>query len=180
MLILRSFSFYTPAKVVAEGIRYLRDTNKNDWYESQKSFQADTLKIVYDTENIIISAAKDVSGLWPEGASVAEISADDVPAAFDINGSWIFDGTGIKARTYSASEWLARAESERQSLLTVANDTIADWRTELGLGVISEEDKTSLTAWMIYIKTVKQLDLSGVFTEKEYNDLVWPEIPDVA
>ncbi|SUG37848.1 bacteriophage tail protein [Salmonella enterica subsp. arizonae] len=49
-------------------------------------------------------------------------------------------------------DYHAKAETTRQKLLTDANSTIADWRTELALGEISDDDKVSLTQWMAYIQ----------------------------
>lgn len=44
-----------------------------DWYESQKLFSDNTLKIVVNENNIVISASYDVSMLTPLNASVYEI-----------------------------------------------------------------------------------------------------------
>ncbi|MFV4742504.1 tail fiber assembly protein [Citrobacter portucalensis] len=52
------------------------------------------------------------------------------------------------------------AELERTALLAQANAKTADWRTELALGIISDEDKSGLIAWMQYIKQVKAVDTS--------------------
>lgn len=52
------------------------------------------------------------------------------------------------------------AELQRTSLLVHANAVTADWRTELALGIISDEDKARLIAWMEYIKQVKAVDMS--------------------
>ncbi|MDC6402808.1 tail fiber assembly protein [Enterobacter asburiae] len=38
----------------------------------------------------------------------------------------------------------AQAEKERQRLLTNASSFTDDWRTELSLGIISDEDKAKL------------------------------------
>lgn len=177
MLIMQSFSLYTPKETIAEGIQYLRDENNNDWYEGQKLFHAETLKVVFNADDIIISAAKDVSGLWPVGASVAEVSTGSVPADFCVDGRWIFDGNGIKKKTYSASEWQSLAGNKRQELLDEANSITADWRTELNLGIISDGDKATLVDWMTYIKAVKALDLSTVKDEAGFISLIWPIKP---
>lgn len=55
---------------------------------------------------------------------------------------------------------VAAAELERTALLAQANAKTADWRTELALGIISDEDKSDLIAWMQYIKQVKAVDTS--------------------
>lgn len=73
--------------------------------------------------------------------------------------------------------WQACAEQQRQNLLTAANATIADWRTELQLDVIGEEDKAALIKWMSYIKAVKALDLTAINDEGEYKAVIWPILP---
>lgn len=64
-----------------------------------------------------------------------------------------------------------QAEAEKQSLLANAEAVTADWRTELALGIISNEDKAKLTEWMQYIKAVKAVDVSTA------PDISWPEPP---
>jgi hypothetical protein len=44
--------------------------------------------------------------------------------------------------------------------LSKAQETISFWQTELQLGIISDEDKASLIAWMQYIKAVQAVDTS--------------------
>ncbi|EBS0255991.1 phage tail protein, partial [Salmonella enterica subsp. enterica serovar Java] len=52
-----------------------------------------------------------------------------------------------------------------------------DWRTELALGEISDDDKDSLTKWMAYIRALKTLDLSGVKDSATFTEIRWPELP---
>ncbi|MCP6259269.1 tail fiber assembly protein, partial [Klebsiella pneumoniae] len=78
------------------GVVFLRDENGNDWYECQKFFHENTIKIVYDSDNIVVSISNDVSTLWPVGASVAEIEI--LPEGVDINGNWMFDGKNVVER----------------------------------------------------------------------------------
>ncbi|EBQ9796699.1 phage tail protein, partial [Salmonella enterica subsp. enterica serovar Kottbus] len=66
----------------------------------------------------------------------------------------------------------------RQNLLDDANDATKDWRTELSLGIISDEDKASLVKWMTYIKALNALNLSGAKDEAGYNAIKWPDKPE--
>ena len=50
-------------------------------------FHENTIKIVYDSDNIVVSISNDVSTLWPVGASVAEI--ETLPDGVDIE--WEMD-----------------------------------------------------------------------------------------
>ncbi|EBX6689621.1 tail fiber assembly protein, partial [Salmonella enterica subsp. salamae serovar Sofia] len=90
------------------------------------------------------------------------------------DGSWLYrDGKVLPVPV----DYQAKAETTRQKLLTDANSTIADWRTELALGEISDDDKASLTKWMAYIRELKSLDLTGVSDEATFTAIRWPALP---
>ncbi|CAM8576489.1 hypothetical protein ESCOMMO164M2_22725 [Escherichia coli] len=46
---------------------WLWSEDGKNWYEEVKNFQPDTIKIVYDANNIIVAITKDASTLNPEG-----------------------------------------------------------------------------------------------------------------
>ncbi|HFP3565262.1 TPA: tail fiber assembly protein, partial [Escherichia coli] len=71
------------------------------------------------------------------------------------------------------------AESQRSALISDAKETISLWQSELLLGIISDDDKESLTEWLSYIKALQGLDLSDVADEESYNATVWPDEPGV-
>lgn len=85
--------------------------------------------------------------------------------------------------TWNGSEWVTdteaqhmadveAAEQQKAALLAEAQATISLWQTELQLGIISDEDKASLIAWMNYIKAVQAVDTSAA------PDINWPEKPE--
>ncbi|WP_213322545.1 tail fiber assembly protein [Klebsiella aerogenes] len=159
-------------------IIFYRDEKGRDWYESQKLFAEDTLKVCYNDKNVIVQYSRDVSSLVPDGMSVAEVT--DFNLAPDIiltDGTWSFDGENIVKRTYTAPEIQQRAEDKRQQLIASASDTISLWQSELLLGVINDEDKASLIQWMAYIKALQVLDFSDMDDETGYDAIVWPEPP---
>lgn len=63
------------------------------------------------------------------------------------------------------------ADKQKTALLVEAQETISFWQTELQLGIISDEDKARLIAWMQYIKAVQAVDTSKA------PDITWPEKP---
>ncbi|OSN01537.1 phage tail protein [Lonsdalea britannica] len=73
----------------------------------------------------------------------------------------------------SKEEYRLAAESQRQTLLTEADKVTADWRVELMLGDISDDNKTKLSAWMAYKTAVKAVDVSTA------PDVSWPAEPEV-
>lgn len=87
----------------------------------------------------------------------------------------IFDKwDGSQWITDSASEREAQineAGRQRETLLAQADSIMADWRTMLMLGEISNADKLKLSAWMAYKSELKAIDVT---TAPEIN---WPEPP---
>ena len=85
--------------------------------------------------------------------------------------------------TWNGSEWVAdteakhaadveAAEQQKAALLLEGKATIGLWQTELQLGIISDEDKASLIAWVNYIKAVQAVDTSTA------PGITWPEKPE--
>lgn len=68
---------------------------------------------------------------------------------------------------------IADAELQRQALLAHVDNLTSDWRVELMLGDISEENKKKLSSWMAYKTAVKAVDVSTA------PDVSWPAQPEV-
>ncbi|EAM8948251.1 tail fiber assembly protein [Salmonella enterica] len=68
---------------------------------------------------------------------------------------------------------IADAEQHRQALLAQVDELTSDWRVELMLGDISEENKKKLSRWMAYKTSVKAIDVSTA------PHVSWP-VPPVA
>ena len=117
---------------------------------------------VYSTETgdaMLVS----LPGDYPEGTTTL---APSTP--YDTwNGSeWVTDTEAQQAADVEA------AEQKKSALLLEAQTTISLWQTELQLGIISNEDKASLIAWMNYIKAVQAVDTSKA------SDIIWPDKPE--
>ncbi|EDT3961291.1 tail fiber assembly protein [Salmonella enterica] len=171
---LKNVSRYCPENPeYGAGVQYFRSEDGLDFYDSQDKFTKKYKLCVEPTTGVICSVSEDVSRLYPAGFSVVE--TDELPDGCDISGKWRFvDGTVSPVPV----DYHKKAESQRQNLLDDANDATKDWRTELSLGVISDEDKASLVKWMTYIKALNALDLSGVKNEAGYNAIKWPDKPE--
>ncbi|MDJ6050591.1 tail fiber assembly protein, partial [Salmonella enterica] len=74
------------------GVVWLYDEKGKNWYEEQKNFAADTLKVAYDKSNIIVAINKDASKINPEGRSVVELPDITANRRADVSGRWIYDG----------------------------------------------------------------------------------------
>lgn len=166
------------------GAYFLKSDDGQDWYECQSLFSDDTAKIMYDPEGVIWGVVNKpvpqrgntyaVSMLWPVNMSVAEIDAADCPDDCRGDGSWLYrDGKVLPVPV----DYQAKAETTRQKLLNDADNAIKDWRTELTLGIISDENKATLIMWMNYINVLKSLDLTGVSDEATFTAIRWPSLP---
>ncbi|EBZ0661157.1 tail fiber assembly protein [Salmonella enterica subsp. enterica serovar Haifa] len=166
------------------GAYFLESEDGQDWYECQSLFSDDTAKIMYDHDGVIWGVVNKpvpqrgntyaVSMLWPVNMSVAEIDAADCPDDCRGDGSWLYrDGKVLPVPV----DYQAKAETTRQKLLNDADNAIKDWRTELTLGIISDENKATLILWMNYINVLKSLDLTGVSDEATFTAIRWPALP---
>ncbi|WNK39173.1 tail fiber assembly protein [Pantoea agglomerans] len=135
-------------------------------------------------------AAFYLNGNWQtiadhRGETVYSVT-DGAAVVINVPGDYPADTTPLKPATawdkWDGEKWVTdRAEEkaasnrearERQAaLIGEANSITQAWQTQLLLGIITESDKASLTAWMKYIQTVQDKDLSGA----PYID--WPEKP---
>lgn len=64
------------------------------------------------------------------------------------------------------------ADQKKAALLAGAQSTISLWQTELQLGIISDEDKVKLIAWMKYIQALQKVDTATA------PDINWPVPPE--
>ncbi|HHK9549133.1 TPA: tail fiber assembly protein, partial [Citrobacter freundii] len=109
---------------------------------------------------------------WPEDA--IPVSDSDYKALFDAQAQGKIikpDDSGYPVVSEPVIDFTSQANSKRDGLLSEANVITADWRTELALDVITDDDRVKLIAWMQYIKALKSVDTSSPA------DIVWPEKP---
>ncbi|HFW3091523.1 TPA: DUF4376 domain-containing protein [Salmonella enterica subsp. enterica serovar Reading] len=77
------------------GAKFFKSEDGYDWYECQKLFSPDTIKIAINSDGVIVATGKDVSGFWPGGKSIAEVPNTTANRRVDTSGRWGFDGTNI-------------------------------------------------------------------------------------
>lgn len=161
---------YMPEQMIyGDDVQYFIDENGNDWYASLGKFKK-PYTIAYDSEtDIVHSYSADASAIYPAGLNVVDV--DSIPDGFDIADSWFYKN-GVILKDYAG-----QAINDRIRLLETANTITNDWRIELQLGIISDEDKETLTNWMMYIKSLKSLDLTEIKNREEYQSIKWPTQP---
>lgn len=116
---------------------------------------------------------------WPEDAvSVAEADYENLLQGQSTGRIITADTDGRPMLVDPVIDWQARAEQQRKNYIASANEITSDWRTELQLDVIADDDRISLTNWMAYIRALKSLDLSGVDSEASFDAVDWPAEPE--
>ncbi|WP_220438782.1 tail fiber assembly protein [Kluyvera sp. EC_51] len=67
---------------------------------------------------------------------------------------------------------IADAERKRAELKQDAEQIMSEWKLDLALGLISEEDKQKLIAWRLYVKELDALELDAA------PEIEWPPRPE--
>ncbi|RSK69414.1 tail fiber assembly protein [Enterobacter huaxiensis] len=173
MKIFNNFTPYVPeGNDLPASVLFLMSDNGVDWYEAQKDFKKDTLKVMFDSAGVICCAEIDVSGLWPIDCSVVEIDGKDVPSDFEAGaGGWIFDGKKITARKFSKEEFLVKAEAQKTHLMNTATAAIAPLQDAAELGIATNVELTALNVWKRYRVLLNRLDISTA------PNIAWPDQP---
>ncbi|WP_323835082.1 tail fiber assembly protein [Photorhabdus africana] len=172
---IKNFSQYTPdskqARKIIEDFNaiYLKSEDGQDWYECQKSFNPDTIKVMYDFNNIIRSISGDVSAFNPDGMSVAEVS--NLPDSCDTSGKWQYINGAIVPRNYTKGELVAQAERRKEELLALASNTIAPLQDAVDLDEVTLEEIERLKAWKKYRMQANRINPTIA------PDIEWPAQP---
>ena len=171
MMDMRNFVISTPETeeehfLAKHGAIILRDDHGREWYSSQALFSAETVKVMYDSDNIVKAITADVSTLFPHMHSVAEIV--DLPDGADIHGGWVYSDGEIVARKYSSDELVAAANDQKSHLREIADPEIA-WRQDaVDAGIATDEETAALIEWKKYRVLLMRVD-----TAKP----IWPTPP---
>lgn len=131
--------------------------NGKEW-ERKEDHRGETVYSITDGS----TTAVDYIGEIKEGFTVT------APATqYDMwNGKkWVTDKDAKHAADVAATE------QQKAELLSEAHEMISDWKAELELGIISDEDKASLVGWLAYIKELKAVDTSTA------PEITWPNPP---
>jgi hypothetical protein len=78
---------------------------------------------------------------------------------------WVTDSNAQRAAAVQA------AESDKAARIIEANSITQAWQTQLRLDIITDADKSSLTAWMKYVQSVQSVDTATA------PDISWPQKP---
>ncbi|EBB7293074.1 tail fiber assembly protein [Salmonella enterica] len=150
------------------GVVWLFDEDGKNWYEEQKKFSADSLKIAYDKNNIIVDINKDVLAINPEGCNVVELPDITANRRADVSGRWMFNGEQVSKRVYSPEELRQQAETKKVKLLEEAETIITPLARAVKQGIATDEEQKRLDVWELYSVMVNRVDISAPD---------WPDVP---
>lgn len=161
-------------------IRFLASEDGQDWYECQNLFSDDTVKIMYDSKNIIRAVIDKpvpergniyaVSMFFPVNMSVAEIEGN-LPEGFSLNEEWEFDGNEIILRTYPIDELVKQALNMKKKLLSEATEIIAPLQDAVDLEIANEDEISHLLAMKKYRVLLNRVDTNSA------SNIRWPNKP---
>ncbi len=140
-----------------------------NWYEEVKNFQPDTIKIVYDENNIIVAITKDASTLNPEGFSVVEVPDITANRRANDSGKWMFKDGAVIKRIYTADEQQQQAESQKAALLSEAEAVIQPLERAVRLNMAMDEERARLESWERYSVLLSRVDTANP---------EWPQKPE--
>ncbi|MBT9429956.1 tail fiber assembly protein [Candidatus Symbiopectobacterium endolongispinus] len=169
---IKNFKRYHPdsadkkALELSVGAIFLISEDGQDWYECQKSFQPDTMKVEYEADGVIRSMGYYISGFCPEGCSVAEVS--EWPKESVPNRKWCFVDGEVVSRVYTADKLKEQATHKRDYLLEQAAKIIAPLQGASDLDIATEAEKAALLAWKKYRVLLNRADISKA------PDIAWP------
>ncbi|TNH43282.1 tail fiber assembly protein [Photorhabdus luminescens] len=172
---IKNFSQYIPdskqaRKFIADfNVIYLKSEDGQDWYECQKRFNPDTIKVMYDFNNVIRSISGDISAFNPDGMSVAEVN--NLPDFCDISGKWQYINGDIVLREYTKAELVAKAERRKEKLLALASNNIAPLQDAVDLDTATPEEIEQLKDWKKYRIQTNRIDTTIA------PDIEWPVQP---
>lgn len=173
----KKFRVYQPVDLARQslqtdyGMVFYKSEEGADWYDIQKEYSPDTLKIAYDTNGIIRSISHDVSMLTPANLSVAEVENTETNQKADIFGDWIYTSGKIQRRMITTEELIQQADEKKTELLTSAEIEISPLQRAAKFNLATDDEIKMLEAWELYSIQVSRVDTSKA------PDIEWPESP---
>ncbi|HAM3642617.1 TPA: tail fiber assembly protein [Escherichia coli] len=156
------------------GVTWLFSEDGKNWYEEQKNFASDTIKMVYTGDGRVVWVGKDVTGIEPRNASVIEVPDITANRRITAPGYWFYRNDEF------VFDYKLKAEDERDALLKQVSIMTSEWEKDLLLGLISDEDREKLKAYRIYAKSLQAMDFSTITNKTSYNAIEWPASPETS
>lgn len=173
---IKNFQRYSPASEEKKALErdinaiFLISDDGQDWYECQRNFSNATIKIMYDAEGIVRAITNDISSLFPENRSVAEVAS--LPEGASIDGTWIYEDGRVMPRQLTQRELLQQAERKKMSLLLQAEKAMAPLKDAVELEIATKEEHVRYVAWRNYRVLVSRVNVT------DPDNISWPNLPE--
>ncbi|OOC13486.1 tail fiber assembly protein [Dickeya dadantii] len=96
----------------------------------------------------------DVEADWkPQNGALIDISSERVGVGY------LYSDGVFTPPEKRRDEYIADATLQKTQLLSEAQKAIANWQTDLLLGIISDDDKNRLARWREYMKQIDAIDV---------------------
>lgn len=155
-------------------IVWLFSEDGKNWYEEQKNFASDTIKVAYNERGRVVWVGKDVTGIEPTNVSIIELPDITTNRRITAPGYWFYRNDEF------VFDYKLKAEDERDALLKQVSIMTSEWEKDLLLGLISDEDREKLKAYRIYAKSLQAMDFSPIADKTSYNAIEWPVSPEAS
>ncbi|EFB9440946.1 tail fiber assembly protein [Escherichia coli] len=155
-------------------IVWLFSEDGKNWYEEQKNFVSDTIKVAYNERGRVVWVGKDVTGIEPTNVSIIELPDITTNRRITAPGYWFYRNDEF------VFDYKLKAEDERDALLKQVSIMTSEWEKDLLLGLISDEDREKLKAYRIYAKSLQAMDFSIITDKTSYNAIEWPVSPEAS
>ncbi|QGH71328.1 tail fiber related protein [Yersinia phage vB_Yen_X1] len=162
MSLLKDYKNFTISKQeihpeIGLPILYHEDEEGRDWYELQSTFNADTIKIGYNADGVIVTASKDVWAIAPTGLSVTETWS--LPDDFELGQFVISDGAIVRQMPDN-SEIIDAARERKRQLIEEVSLEIDVLKDAEELGDLTEREAQRLAALKNYRVELMRVDIS--------------------
>ncbi|MVV98020.1 tail fiber assembly protein, partial [Escherichia coli] len=155
-------------------IVWLFSEDGKNWYEEQKNFASDTIKVAYNERGRVVWVGKDVTGIEPTNVSIIELPDITTNRRITVSGYWFYRNDEF------VFDYKLKAEDERDAQLQRVRIMTSEWEKDLLLGLISDEDREKLKAYRIYAKSLQAMDFSPITDKASYNAIEWPVSPEAS
>lgn len=104
------------------------DEEGRDWYELQKTFSEDTIKVGYNAQGVVCTVSEHVYAIAPTGLSIVEV--ESLPENFVLEyGAYEYLNGEVVPRIPTEAEIAAAADERRKQLMSAISvelDTLED------------------------------------------------------
>ncbi|MGR6375899.1 tail fiber assembly protein [Escherichia coli] len=156
------------------GVTWLFSEDGKNWYEEQKNFASDTIKVAYNERGRVVWGGKDVTGIEPTNVSIIELPDITTNRRITAPGYWFYRNDEF------VFDYKLKAEDERDALLQRVSIMTSEWEKDLLLGLISGENRDKLKAYRLYAKSLQTMDFSPITDKASYNAIEWPVSPEAS